>query len=131
MAFRLVSREEALLAPFLRTGGSPPAPRRRNTMSSEPARNLVHGLLLAVWAVVGVLVTLSALVHPATLLGAGAFWLWFVGFAVATTVLVARTGTPLGALVRPRRPAPGPRPGAARLPVLAAAGRPRRPGEGL
>jgi len=48
---------------------------------------------------VGVLVTLGALVHPATLVGAGAFWLWFVGFAVATTVLVARTGTPLGALL--------------------------------
>jgi len=68
-------------------------------MPSEPARNLVHGLLLAVWAAVGVLVTLGALAHPATLLGAGAFWLWFVGFAVATTVLVARTGTPLGALL--------------------------------
>ena len=67
-------------------------------MSSEPARNLVHGLLLAAWAAVGVLITLGALIHPATLLSAGAFWLWFVGFAVATTVLVARTGTPLGAL---------------------------------
>lgn len=68
-------------------------------MPSEPARNLVHGLLLAIWAAVGVLVTLGALVHPAALVGAGAFWLWFVGFAVATTVLVARTGTPLGALL--------------------------------
>ena len=68
-------------------------------MSSEPARNLVHGLLLAVWAAVGLLVTLSALAHPAALLGAGAFWLWFVGFAALTTVLVARTGTPLGALL--------------------------------
>jgi len=68
-------------------------------MSSEPARNLVHGLLLAVWAAVGVLVTLGTLAHPATLLGAGAFWLWFVGFAVATTALITRTGTPLGALL--------------------------------
>jgi hypothetical protein len=68
-------------------------------MQSEPARNLVHGLLLAVWAAVGVLVTLGAFAHPATLVAAGAFWLWFVGFAVATTVLVARTGTPLGALL--------------------------------
>jgi hypothetical protein len=48
---------------------------------------------------VGLVVTLSALAHPAALLGAGAFWLWFVGFAVATTVLVSRTGTPLGALL--------------------------------
>ena len=68
-------------------------------MPSEPARNLLHALLLAVWAAVGVLVTLGALAHPATLVGAGAFWLWFVGFAVATTVVVARTGTPLGALL--------------------------------
>ena len=68
-------------------------------MPSEPARNLVHGLLLAVWAAVGILATLGALAHPGSLLGAGAFWLWFVGFAVATTVLVARTGTPLGALL--------------------------------
>ena|SRR5215813_4894081 len=67
-------------------------------MSPQPAKNLVHGLLLAAWAVLGVLLTLGALVHPAALLGAGAFWLWFVGFALATTVLVAKTGTPLGVL---------------------------------
>ena len=69
------------------------------TMPSQAARNMVHGLLLAVWIAVGLLVTLTAFAHPATLLGAGAFWLWFVGFAAATTVLVARTGTPLGALL--------------------------------
>ena len=69
------------------------------TMPSQAARNLVHGLLLAVWAAVGLLVTLTAFAHPATLLGAGAFWLWFAGFAAATTVLVAQTGTPLGALL--------------------------------
>ena len=67
-------------------------------MSPQPMKNLVHGLLLAAWAVLGVLFTLGALVHPAALLGAGAFWLWFVGFALATTALVARAGTPLGAL---------------------------------
>jgi hypothetical protein len=67
-------------------------------MPTQPLRNLVHGLLLAAWAVVGVLLTLGALAHPAALPGAGAFWLWFVGFAVATTVLIGRTGTPLGAL---------------------------------
>jgi len=48
-------------------------------------------------------VTLSALAHPAALLGAGAFWLWFVGFAVATTVLVTRTGNPAGSAAGPRR----------------------------
>jgi len=38
-------------------------------MPSEPARNLVHGLLLAVWAAVGFLVTLGAFAHPATTVG--------------------------------------------------------------
>jgi len=68
-------------------------------MPSRPNRNMVHVVLLTVWAAVGLVVTLSAFAHPAMLLGAGAFWLWFVGFAVATTILVARTGTPLGALL--------------------------------
>ena len=68
-------------------------------MPSEPARNLVHTILLAVWVAVGLVVTLSAIAHPAALLGAGAFWLWFVGFAATSTVLVARAGTPLGALL--------------------------------
>ena len=67
-------------------------------MSPRPARNLVHLFLLGGWAVLGILVTLGALTHPAALPGAGGFWLWFVGFAVATSVLMARTGTPLGAL---------------------------------
>ncbi|MGZ6132516.1 MAG: hypothetical protein ACXWLF_10835 [Myxococcaceae bacterium] len=67
-------------------------------MSPQPARNLVHLLLLGAWAALGLLVTLGALAHPAALPGAGAFWLWFVGFAVATSLLIARTGTPLGAL---------------------------------
>ena len=68
-------------------------------MPSQPTRNLVHAVLLALWAAVGLVITLSAFAHPAMLLGAGAFWLWFVGFAVATSFLVARTGTPLGALL--------------------------------
>ncbi len=51
-------------------------------MPSEPARNLVNGLLLAV-CLAGLVVTLSPLAHPAAL------------FAVATTLLVKRTGSPL------------------------------------
>ncbi len=66
-------------------------------MSSEPARNLVHGLLLAVWAAVGLLVTLSALAHPAALVGSGGFWLWFVGFA-----LLVHGGLPLALALVPR-----------------------------
>ena len=66
---------------------------------SQPTRNMVHAVLLAVWAAVGLVLTLSAFAHPAMLLGAGAFWLWFAGFAAVTTLLVARTGTPLGALL--------------------------------
>jgi hypothetical protein len=68
-------------------------------MSPQPARNLVHLSLLVAWAALGVLVSLGALAHPATLPGAGVFWLWFIGFGVATTVLIGRVGTPLGALV--------------------------------
>jgi hypothetical protein len=67
-------------------------------MSPQPARNLVHVLLLGAWAALGLLVTLGGLAHPSALAGVGAFWLWFVGFAVATSLLIARTGTPLGAL---------------------------------
>ena len=67
-------------------------------MSTAPTRNLAHLLLLAAWALLGVLVTLAALAHPAALPAAGAFWLWLAGFGVATTALVARTGTPLGVL---------------------------------
>ena len=67
-------------------------------MSIAPTRNLAHLLLLAAWGLLGVLVTLAALAHPSALPAAGIFWLWLVGFAVASTVLVARTGTPLGVL---------------------------------
>jgi len=67
-------------------------------MSPEPARNLVHLALLAGWAVLGIVMTFGALFHPAEAPGVGVFWLWCVGFAVVTTVLVARTTSPLGAL---------------------------------
>ena len=67
-------------------------------MSNSPTRNLTHVVLLGAWALLGVLVTLAALAHPSALPAAGLFWLWLVGFAVATTVLVGRTGTPLGVL---------------------------------
>ena len=67
-------------------------------MPSRPNRNLVHVILLAVWAAVGLVVTLGAFADPWEFLVAGAFWVWFLGFAAATTLLVARTGTPLGAL---------------------------------
>ena len=51
---------------------------------------MVHGLLLVAGRRSGSWCPSRALAHPATLLGAGVFWLWFVGFAAATTVLVGR-----------------------------------------
>jgi hypothetical protein len=54
-----MSREGGALAPFIEHTFS----KEETRMSSEPARNLVHALLLAIWAVVGVLVT------PGDLLG--------------------------------------------------------------
>jgi hypothetical protein len=68
------------------------------TMLSKPNRNMVHVVLLALWALVGLVVTLGGFADPWNFLVAIAFWLWFAGFAAATTLLVARTGTPLAAL---------------------------------
>ena len=57
-----MSRDEAGLAPFLCTGGFPPSPSLEGGTRWRPnlLANLVHGLLLAAWAALGVLVTLGA-----------------------------------------------------------------------
>lgn len=68
------------------------------TIQSKPNRNLVHVVLLALWALVGLVVTLGVFTDPWNILVAGAFWMWFAGFAAATSLLVARIRTPLGAL---------------------------------
>jgi len=68
----------------------------------KPMRNAVHLLLLAGWALLGLVFTLKCLASPAGLavglLAAGAFWLWLVGFAALTSVAVVRFATPLAAV---------------------------------
>lgn len=57
-------------------------------------KNLIHGGILAVWALLGLTFTLRCLFGPgagmATLLDAGSWWLWFAGFVGVTTAAVAR-----------------------------------------
>jgi hypothetical protein len=65
-------------------------------------KNAIHLLLLAGWALLGALFTLKCLGSPASLsaglFAAGAFWLWLLGFAALTSVVVARFATPLAAV---------------------------------
>ena len=67
----------------------------------NPMKNALHLLLLAGWTLLGAVFTLKCLGSPAGLatglLGAGAFWLWLIGFGVVTTLAVARLKTPLAA----------------------------------
>jgi hypothetical protein len=66
-------------------------------------KNAVHLLLLAGWTLLGTVFTLKCLGSPAGLaaglLAAGTFWLWLVGFAALTSVLLARFTTPWAAVV--------------------------------
>jgi hypothetical protein len=64
----------------------------------KPMRNAIHFLLLTAWALLGVLFTLHCLGSPGGLLVAGIYWLWLLGFAAVTSVLVARFATPLSAV---------------------------------
>jgi hypothetical protein len=58
-------------------------------------RNLFHGMILAAWAVAGVVFSvkvISASVElPGGLMEAGSFWLWFAGFTAVTTAAVVKT----------------------------------------
>jgi hypothetical protein len=68
----------------------------------KPMRNAVHLLLLAGWTLVGAAFTLHSLgspdAHGLGLLAVGAYWLWLVGFAALTSVLIVRFATPLAVL---------------------------------
>jgi hypothetical protein len=68
----------------------------------KPMKNALHLLLLAGWTLLGLLFSLKSLGGPGGLamgiLAAGTFWLWLLGFATLTSVLVARVATPLAAL---------------------------------
>jgi|SRR5450631_1842083 hypothetical protein len=65
----------------------------------KPMRNAIHFLLLTGWVLLGVVFTLKCLGSPGGLLVAGVYWLWLLGFAAVTSVLVARFATPLSAVV--------------------------------
>jgi hypothetical protein len=60
----------------------------------KPMRNAVHFLLLAGWGLLGVVVTLQGLGSLGGLLAAGMYWLWLLGFAALTSVIVVRFATP-------------------------------------
>lgn len=54
-------------------------------------RNLLHGVILAIWALMGVALTLKCLFGGPILAGmftAGTWWLWFGGFVALTTIVV-------------------------------------------
>lgn len=65
-------------------------------------KNLIHAIVLAAWAGMGVLLSLKCVFGAgaslSTLAVAGGFWLWFVGFAAATTAVTSRLKTPLATL---------------------------------
>jgi hypothetical protein len=68
----------------------------------RPMKNAVHLLLLAGWTLLGLLFTFHNLGMASGLasglLASGAFWLWLVGFAAFTSVVLARFATPLAAV---------------------------------
>jgi hypothetical protein len=66
-------------------------------------KNLVHGVVLALWALMGVVFTLKMLLGPgaslAGLLTAATWWLWFGALVGVTTLAVKRFETAVGALL--------------------------------
>ncbi len=65
--------------------------------------NLIHGIILALWAVLGLAFTLKAVFGQGPLLAgalmAGSYWLWLAGLAGLTTVLVKRFQGAVAALL--------------------------------
>ncbi len=57
-------------------------------------KNLMHAVILAIWAVMGALFTLKCLFGTGplvpSLFSAGSWWLWFAGFAALTTLVMRR-----------------------------------------
>ena len=65
----------------------------------KPMRNAVHFLLLGGWGILGIVFTLYALTSPGGLVLAGTYWLWLLGFAALTSLLVVRFATPGAAVL--------------------------------
>jgi hypothetical protein len=61
-------------------------------------KNLTHATILAIWAVSGVVFTVSTVFGAAAVGPALVFWLWFAGFAALTSFAVSKLDGPLGAL---------------------------------
>src|SRR5262245_51692598 len=56
-------------------------------------KNLVHGVILALWGVMGAVLTLKVVFGGALLTGllaAGGFWLWFAVLAALTSWVTSR-----------------------------------------
>lgn len=54
-------------------------------------RNLLHGIVLAIWALMGVVFTLKCLFSGSlvlTIWAPGSWWLWFAGYAALTTAVM-------------------------------------------
>jgi hypothetical protein len=62
-------------------------------------KNFTHAAILVVWAVAGLLFTLSSVFGATFALGpALIFWLWFAGFAALTSMVVTKFHGPIAAL---------------------------------
>jgi hypothetical protein len=61
-------------------------------------KNLVHLAILGVWAVAGALFTMKALFAMSAIVPVLVFWGWFAAFAAATSWVVAKFDSPIGAL---------------------------------
>jgi hypothetical protein len=61
-------------------------------------KNLTHAAILGIWAVAGILFTLSSVFGSAAVAPALVFWLWFAGFTALTTLIVQKFKGPLPAL---------------------------------
>lgn len=61
-------------------------------------KNAAHLAILAVWAVLGLIFSLKMLFTANTLMPVLFFWAWFAMFSAATSWLVTKFSSPLGAL---------------------------------
>jgi len=61
-------------------------------------KNAVHLGILAIWAVLGAMLSLKLVFGAFAVFTPLAFWLWFAGFAAVTTLAVKKFQGPLAAL---------------------------------
>lgn len=63
-------------------------------------KNASHAALLALWALAGILFSLSQLAHPltASLVSVAGFWAWFVGYAALSSGITSKLSSAAAAL---------------------------------